>query len=131
MRARVLPEAEWARVADRPPYDQAGLPPPDHHWLILVVEDDAGAIVASCALSDQVHWDGFHINPEARGNAAVFRAMLAFGLQELQAAGVPGAHLTIPDGQPGLEHMVERFGFFRAPGVLFCVPVPPKSSGGV
>ena len=126
MRARVLPEAEWDKVADRAPYNLAGLPPPNHHWLILVVEDDDGRVLASCALSDQVHWDGWDINPEAQGHAGVFRALLQLGISELQKSGVPGAHLTIPDGRPDLEHMVDRFGFLKAPGVLFVLPVPPE-----
>lgn len=124
--ARILPYPEWHKVADRPPFDRFGLPAEDvaAHWEIIVVEDD-GQIVACCSLSDQVHWDGFSVNPSHQGNPAVFRQLLAFSLQQLQAAGVIGAHLTVPHGQPVLSDMVERFGFVKAPGDLYVINTMP------
>lgn len=127
--ARILPYDEWSKVADRPPFDQAGLPDESvaAHWEIIVVEDD-GEIVASCSLSDQVHWDGFSVNPSHQGNPAVFRQLLVYSLLQLQTAQVPGAHLTVPENQPGLEAMVERFGFVRAPGHLYVINTRPPDS---
>ena len=127
--ARILPYAEWDKVADRPPFNVAGLPDESvaAHWEIIVVEAD-GAIVACCSLSDQVHWDGFSVDEAYQGNPAVFRHLLAFSLLQLQAAQVPGAHLTIPHDQPVLEAMVERFGFVKAPGSLYIVSTRPPES---
>lgn len=125
MQARLLPPEEWDKLADRPPFDQAGLPDSDH-WAIVVVEEGE-EILASCALFDTVHWDGFHVNEEVRGNPAVFRALLGCSIAKLQAAGVPGVHMTIPANQPELELMAERFGFVKAPGTLYIVAVPEKN----
>ena len=124
MQARLLPPEEWEKLADRPPFKDTGLPNPDH-WAIVVVED-AGEIVASCALFDTVHWDGFHVNEEFRGHAGVFRQLLGASMATLQERGVPGVHLTIPHGQPELEAMAERFGFVPADGKLYIVAVPQK-----
>ena len=123
--SRILPVDEWDKVKDRPPYNETGLPLPDGHWAIIVVEDGE-EILASCALFDTVHWDGFHVNPSMRKNPVVFRALLEQSLSELQASGVAGAHITIPEDSPDLEAMVEAFGFVRAPGVLYLPAVPPR-----
>lgn len=125
--SRLLPKTEWPRVAAFAPFNQTGLPVGEiaEHWEILVVEDD-GVIVACCSLSDQVHWDGFSVVEGYRRNPTVFRALLEESLRALVDAGVPGAHLTIPDGHPELTAMVERFGFVPAPGRLYLLAVPPR-----
>jgi hypothetical protein len=124
--ARILPHEEWHKVADRPPFNDGGLPDAAH-WIIIVVEED-GEIVASCSLFDTVHWDGFHVNETHRGNPGVFRQLLEQSLTVLQAHGVPGVHLTIPNYQPALELMVERFGFVPAPGKLYIYSVRPPET---
>jgi hypothetical protein len=126
MRARILPEAEWARVADRPPFDQVGLPDPAH-WLIPVVEIE-GRIVASCAIFDTVHWDAFAIDADCQRHPAIFRCLLDLSVATLQESGVPGAHITVPLDRPDLQAMVERFGFVPAPGRLYIYAVPPRKS---
>ena len=125
MTSRLLPPDEWFKLADRPPFDHAGLPDSDH-WLIVVVEED-GQILASCALLDTVHWDGFHVNEDQRGNPAVFKQLLERSIATLQAHGVPGAHVTVPEDHPALSAMVERFGFIPAPGRLYLYAVPQKA----
>lgn len=122
--ARLLPMDEWWRLDGRPPFTD-GLPTDDQHWLIPVVEDDQGRIVASCAIFDTVHWDCFQIDEDAQKNPAVFRQLLTLSIATLQGYGVPVAHLTVADDRPDLQAMVERFGFVKAPGSLYILAVPP------
>ena len=124
--ARLLPTDEWSRLTTIEPYASSGLPDP-RSWVIVVVED-RGEIVASCALFDAVHWDGFQIDPAYQKNPAVFRQLLDLSLETLRSHGVAGVHITVPDDQPELQAMVERFGFVRAPGVLYLYAVPQKVS---
>ena len=129
IRSRVLPYDEWYKIADREPYAQIGIPAPDGHWQIIVVEDaTSGGILASCAIFDTVHWDGFQVNPEAQKNPVVFQALLAESLAALQANGVPGVHITVPNESPDLQQMVTAFGFVEAPGRLYLlqIPIPQK-----
>lgn len=121
--ARLLPAAEWDRLAVREPFASHGLPDPDH-WLIPVVELD-GTIVASCALFDTVHWDGFAVDPAAQRHPGVFRALLDLAVATLRDRGVGGVHITVPDDRPDLQAMVEHFGFVPAPGKLYALAVPP------
>lgn len=120
---RLLPEGEWAKLDQIEPFKSAGRPDP-LHWMIPVVEKD-GQIVASCALFDTVHWDGFHVTESERGNPAVFRALLEQAITTLRESGVPGVHVTIPPNSPELELMVERFGFVPSTGKLYIWSVHP------
>ncbi len=128
IRSRLLPYAEWEKIADREPYTNIGMPAQDGHWQIIVVEDaTSGGILASCAIFDTVHWDGFQVNPEVQKNPVVFQALLAESLKVLQDNGVPGVHITVPNESPDLQKMVESFGFIEAPGKLYLFQVPPRS----
>lgn len=123
--ARLLPPDEWEKLNEVPPFDAAGLPDKEH-WLIVVVEE-GDRIVASCALFDTVHWDGFYIHPDYRQHPVVFRSLLSLSLSTLQDHGVTGTHITVPDDRPDLKEMVERFGFVQAPGTLYLFRVPQKA----
>ena len=115
MIAKLLPPEEWRRVLHLEPFASNGLPDPEH-WRILIVEDDNGAIVGCSSLYDTVHWDGFWVDPEHQGKAAVFRAMVSEGIKTLKDAGVIGVHTTVPDSRPDLQALIERFGYVAAPG---------------
>lgn len=119
--ARILPPEEWSRITHIAPFDQ-GLPNPDH-WRIIAVEFD-GEIVGCCSLFDTVHWDGWWIDPAHQGKAGVFRELIRFGLEQLNAAGVEGVHTTVPNIRPDLQDLVKHFGFQEAPGKLYLLYVP-------
>lgn len=125
LQARLLPVDEWWKLADREPFASAGVPTASEHWIIPVVEID-GRIVASCAIFDTVHWDGFQVDGDATRNPAIFRQLLELSLQTLQEYKVDGAHVTVPHDRPDLQAMVEQFGFIPAPGVLYILPVKPR-----
>jgi len=114
---RLLPPDEWDRIAHIEPYASGGLPDPDH-WRIVVAEDD-GRVVGYCALFDTVHWDCWSVDPAYRGNPVVFKDLIEGGVQVMQEHGIDLVHTTVPDGQPEVGGMLERFGFSRAPGTLY------------
>jgi hypothetical protein len=114
---RLLPPEEYSKLADTEPYRTGGLPDPDH-WRIIVVEDE-GRIVGSCAIFDAVHWDYWHVDEAYRGNPVVFRDLVMGGVQVLVDHNVDLVHTTVPNGQPEVEEMLTRFGFQPAPGRLF------------
>lgn len=114
---RVLPPAEWARIAHIEPFASGGLPNPDY-WRIVVVERD-GVIVACCSLFDTVHWDCFWVAEGDRGNPAVFKDLIEAGVQVMDDHQIPMVHTTVPDERGDLGAMLERFGFHNAHGQLY------------
>jgi hypothetical protein len=114
---RILPPAEWPRLATVEPFAVGGLPDSDH-WRIVVCERD-GVIVGSCALLDTVHWDLFWVAEADRGNPVIFKDLIEGGVRVMIEHGINLVHTTVPDGHPDVEAMLLRFGFKRAPGTLF------------
>lgn len=114
---RLLPPEEYDRLTEIEPYKTGGLPDSDH-WRIIVVEDE-GRIVGTCALFDTVHWDFWHVDEAYRGNPVVFKDLIAGGISVMIEHGIDMVHTTVPNGRPDVEAMLERFGFQHAPGVLF------------
>ena len=118
MMSRILPVDEWDKLKDLDPYDQQGLPDPNH-FLITVVEDEAGRILAHAAIFDTVHWDVFRIIPDQARNPAVARHLATIGYQTLQGLGVPSVHLTVSPEHPALVKMAEQLGFHPSPLRLY------------
>lgn len=114
---RVLPPEELHRLSTIPPYSAGGLPNAEN-WRIVVVERD-GAIVASCALFDTVHWDYFWMADDERGNPVVFKDLLEGSVRVMQHYGITIVHTTIPSHRTELAAMLTRFGFTRVPGDLY------------
>lgn len=114
---RLLPPAEWDRLTTIPPFNQGGLPNPTY-WRIIVVERD-GEIVATCALFDTVHWDGFWMADGDQGNPVVFRKLLEGGLQVMQDHDIAMVHTTVPTSRTDLADMLLRFGFQPSQSDLF------------
>ena len=118
MTSRVLPQEEWSKLADLDPYCTEGLPNPKH-FLITVVEDDRGRILAHAAIFDTVHWDVFRIVPDQARNPAVARHLATIGYQTLQGLGVPSVHLSVSPDHPELVKMAEQLGFHPSPLRLY------------
>jgi len=77
MTRRELPRSEWARLAgtELAPAIAADVFPADTR--LVVVEDDAGAIVGAWAVIRYVHVEGLWIAPTHRGRGRVLRHLLA------------------------------------------------------
>ena len=126
---RLLPPDEWDRLAALPPFCDSGLPNPAH-WRVIVAEDTTGDIVGHCCLFDAVHWEGWHVAPEARGNPALIRGLIREGVEVLRDADVGGVFAMIDADQIGATRaMIERFGFTAAPGDLYLAAVDDLVGG--
>jgi len=75
MRARILKPEEWGRINSPELPELLPYTEPEN-ISVVVVEDDAGEIVASVAALQVTHFEGLWIKPEYRGNAGVFRALI-------------------------------------------------------
>lgn len=116
-RARVLPADEWGRLAHTELGPVAALLPRDRAQ-VIVVEDDAGAIVGCWGLVWALHAEGVWIDPAHRGRAGIARRLLD---ATLDAASAQGAR-TIVTGAltPGVERLLTRhLGATRLPGSHF------------
>lgn len=122
MTARVLPPAEWSRLAATegsalaPAWDQL---PQD--VTVVVVEDADGAIVACWSLFACLHVEGIWIAPVHRGHGAVFRRLLATMWAEIRGRGVSGfiTHAAAPD----IVALIEGLHGTRLPGDAYAVPL--------
>ena len=73
--ARILPVEEWGRLqAEQLPPTIPYVPP--HDVAVVVVEDDAGEIVACMSVLKVTHFEGVWVDPAWRGNAGVMRPLL-------------------------------------------------------
>jgi hypothetical protein len=102
MVARVLPPAEWSRLAGT---ELEGVALPSHAQ-VIVVEDDAGTIVGCWSCVPVVHVEGVWIAPAYRGTTTVARHLWRAMGQTLRSvfdtrAAVTGA--VSPDVQRLLQ----------------------------
>ena len=118
LRSRVLPVEEWDRLLALDPYSTEGLPDPNH-FLITVVENEAGEILAHAAVFETIHWDVFRILPTYAANPSVARHLAIIGWQTLREVGAPSVHLTVSPDHPELVKMAEQLGFRPSPLRLY------------
>lgn len=122
MKARILRPNEWQRVTG------AGVPEllpylEPQNLAVVVVEDDAGKIVASVCAMQVTHFEGLWLDPEHRGNAGVFRSLTR------QAYAVPrmrGEHWVLGgagDGDERMKAICSRLGGKPLPLSFFAMPV--------
>lgn len=109
MTTRVLPPAEWPRLAGTE-LETVWPQLPRDAAVVLVVED-GDAIIACWALITVRHVEGVWIAPEHRGRASVARRLLS-GMRELTGGGaVFTAALT-----PEVEALLEGLRAEKLPG---------------
>jgi hypothetical protein len=102
---RLLPPEDWARLAGTELGPVVGCLDPTQ-TVVIVVEDDAGAIVGCWALYSQWHAEGVWVAPGHRGKVAVARHLidgLMVSARGLGAKAVWTAALT-----PEIERLVRR-----------------------
>src|SRR5262245_6700815 len=71
---RVLPPAEWSRLARHEPFATTGLPSPDH-WRIIVAEVGLDIVGFTC-LYEAVHMEPLWVAPEYRLRPHQFHQLL-------------------------------------------------------
>lgn len=118
--ARVLPVAEWDRLAGLP---LATRPLNPACSLVLVVER-AGVIVAHLALLTLVHAEELYLAEAERGHPAVSRALLGLLAEQLIAQGIP--EVLSQAGSPEAAAMFEAVGGSVVPGTTYVIPVQPE-----
>lgn len=87
MESRILPVAEWSRLAGTELANHWRFMDPDAVQ-IIVVEDEAGAIVGTWALMPFIHAEGFWIAPDHRGKSSVLRRLWAELVKTAKARGL-------------------------------------------
>jgi len=84
---------------------------------VLVVEDDAGAIVGAWAVYRLVHVEGIWVAPAHRGRTVVFRRLLAGMRMLVRAFGSSVALTGAID--PVVADMLRKLGAVELPGRHF------------
>jgi len=107
MNARILPPEEWARL------DAAHLPPtipfvPSRDVAVVVVEDDAGEIVACMSVLKVTHFEGVWVDPKWRGNAGVMGPLLRLAYAIPQVRGEQWAFGGAADDCPQMQGFMGR-----------------------
>jgi hypothetical protein len=122
MNARILPVEEWGRLDGT---DLCPLLPyvEPQNIAVMVVEDDAGKIVACVSALQVTHFEGLWISPESRGNPGIFRALIR------EAYAIPRGRReswVFGGAQTGDEQMgalCRRLGGHPLPVDFFAMPV--------
>jgi hypothetical protein len=91
--------------------------------LVRVVVERDGALRGYCHLFTAVHWDGWWLAPDARGQGAVLKALVVASLTLLKEAGLDMVYTGVEDDRVEIRQLLEKFGFQPAPGKLFLLKV--------
>ena len=123
--SRVLPVAEWPRLAGTLLERAWPLLAPDATAIVVVEQD--GQIIGCAAVIRCTHLEGVWVHPAYRKHAAVVRRGidLVLDVVERQAGERRGLFLTTDD--PDVAAALIRLGGAPLPGVPFVVPVPCRS----
>lgn len=119
MTTRILPPAEWARLAGTEA--ETIWPRLDPARASVLVVEDGGAIVATWILMSVVHAECLWIAPAHRGRTSVARRLWAFMHRTARAMGVPVvATAALSDEVRGL---LEHVGATKVPGDHYAMEV--------
>ncbi len=120
MTARILPAAEWGRLAGTEL--GAALPHLDPAEAAVVVVEDGDQVVGCWALVPMWHAEGVWIAPDRRGRAGVARRLVTQTLRVARSLGIPRlqtAAMTADVAQLLEKHLGAR----RLPGQAFVFDV--------
>jgi hypothetical protein len=124
MTRRILPREEWSRL------EQSSLgwllPHLPEDAAIVIVEDDAHAIVGHLAFVTFRHAHGLWIDPAHRGRAAVLRHLYE-GLYE-EAARIGAASIWMGAADAQMASILDTLGAVEPPQRTYVWPVVMKES---
>lgn len=109
---RILPPEDWAEKLRGTALEGHQLHP--EHTAIVVVEDEAGQVVACWAAFDAVHVEGLWVHRDHRGRSTVARLLLEGMLRELRDTQVTEV-MTNAD-TPQVEALLRHVGATQLPG---------------
>jgi hypothetical protein len=120
--ARILRPEEWHRIntPDLPPLVPFVEP---ENLAVVVVEDDAGEIIACVSAMRVTHFEGLWIKPEYRGNAGVFRALIRQAYAVPRVRGEAWVFGSSAHGNDRMERMCGRLGGRELPVRFYAMPV--------
>jgi hypothetical protein len=122
MKARILGPEEWDRLKGQDlPALLAYVEP--QNAAVVVVEDDAGQVVASVCAMRVTHFEGLWIAPEHRGNAGTFRALIRQAFAIPRARGESWAFGGAADADEQMDEMCRRLGGHPLPVKFYPIPV--------
>lgn len=119
MTTRLLPPAEWDRLQGTELGPVAQILPETAR--VIVVEDEAGAIVGCWSVFQVVHVEGLWIAPANRGKGSVARRLLVEMRKQARdfgARAVMTAAIT-----PDVRALIESVGGSQVPGEHFVMPL--------
>lgn len=117
---------EWERI--RP----LGFPPPlpcAGPAEVVVIEDDAGAVIGSLGVMAVTHIEGAQIVPEHRGDAGVMRALLDRAGEVARARGETWVMAGAADDDEAMRGYLGRLDGNEIPARFFAVAV--EGEGGL
>jgi len=122
MRARILQPEEWSKLE---PHGAPGTLPfvEPQNIAVVVVEDNAGAILACVQVLQVTHFEGLWIAPEHRGNAGVFRALIRQAYAVPQMRQERWAIGAAANGDGRMDTLCHKLGGEPLPMHLYAIPV--------
>lgn len=123
MTTRLLPIGDWPRLAGTEL--ETVWPHLPATARIVVVEDEAGSIVACWALFSVVHVEGLWIAPQCRKRGAAARRLLAAMRTELASLGARAVMTAAISDD--IKALIARFHGSAVPGDHFVVPLGVSS----
>lgn len=121
MRTRILPAEEFAKLADvEMPVLHPYVPPRDID--VVVVEDDAGKVIASMNVFRATHFEGAWIAPGHR-TAGVTRALLRMVNALAAARGASWVFATAEHGDARMLKVLDRLKGVQMPVEMVVLPV--------
>jgi len=118
--SRELPSHEWDRLAGTALAETWPQLSPDH-TRVVVVEDEAGAIVGTCAVMTWVHAEGFSVAPAYRRKGMVWRMLLHALGDVSRDVGVDA--MVAGSDSPEMTDYLTRLGASALPASFFVVPM--------
>ena len=122
MKARILKPEEWQRI-DTPGLPELLMYTEPQNIAVVVVEDDAGEIVACVSALQVTHFEGLWIKPEKRGNAGVFRSLIRQAFAVPRTRGERWVLGGAEDGNECMDALCSRLGGQALPLKFFSMPV--------
>jgi hypothetical protein len=119
MTARVLPPADWPRLAETDLREWALLP--TSAVTVVVVEDVDGAIVAHVALFSAAHAEKAWVAPAHRQRGVVFGALVD-ALRQTARAEFGTAAVVAGAASETMRTLLDKLGATRLPGDYYSLP---------
>ncbi len=122
MTTRELPREEWGKIVEAEAgRDVLAAAPSDTQIRVVVVEDEAGAVVGSWLVYPAVHVEGFWIAEAHRGRGSVLRRLLLGMTKAARTFGV--AAVMTQSMSPKVDDLVSGYGGTMLQGRAWWFPL--------